>query len=117
MPYQSSKIIETLRYFYHPDLSIWLNVDTLSDKYPNLTPYAYYANNPVILGYPDGRDWVEREVEGRKEVYYDRSVKSQSDVNEKYGKDFGVKHLADGSQVGNGKYTVYNDYEKTRMVS
>jgi hypothetical protein len=60
---------------------------------------------------------VEREVEGRKEVYYDRSVKSQSDVNEKYGKDFGVKHLADGSQVGNGKYTVYNDYEKTRMVS
>jgi RHS repeat-associated protein len=100
--------------YYNSDLSIWLSVDPMSDKYPNLTPYNYCANNPVILVDPDGRDWVEREVEGRKEVYYDRSVKSQSDVNEKYGKDSGVKHLADGSQVGNGKYTVYNDYEKNK---
>ncbi len=47
--------METLCYFYHPDPSIWLSVDPLSDKYPNLTPYAYCANNPVILVDPDGR--------------------------------------------------------------
>ncbi len=41
--------------YYHSDLSIWLSVDPLSDKYPNLTPYAYCANNPVILVDPDGR--------------------------------------------------------------
>jgi RHS repeat-associated protein len=43
--------------YYHSDLSIWLSVDPLSDKYPNLTPYAYCANNPVILVDPDGR-WI-----------------------------------------------------------
>jgi RHS repeat-associated protein len=42
--------------FYHPDPSIWLSVDPMSDKYPNLTPYAYCANNPVILVDPDGRE-------------------------------------------------------------
>jgi hypothetical protein len=47
--------METLRYFYHPDLSIWLSVDPMSDKYPNLTPYAYCANNPVNRIDPDGR--------------------------------------------------------------
>jgi hypothetical protein len=31
--------MKTLGYFYHPDL----------------TPYAYRANNPAILGDPDGR--------------------------------------------------------------
>jgi hypothetical protein len=47
--------METLRYFYHPDLSIWLNVDPLSDKYPNLTLYAYCENNPVKFVDPNGR--------------------------------------------------------------
>jgi hypothetical protein len=47
--------METLSYFSHPDPSIWLSVDPQSDKYPNLTPYAYCANNPVVLVDPDGR--------------------------------------------------------------
>ena len=51
--------METPRYFYHPDLSIWLSVDPLSDKYPNLTPYAYCANNPIILVDPDGRSHTD----------------------------------------------------------
>jgi RHS repeat-associated protein len=42
--------------YYHSDLSIWLSVDPMSDKYPNLTPYNYCANNPVILVDPDGRE-------------------------------------------------------------
>ncbi|MDD6583067.1 MAG: hypothetical protein PUF10_10405 [Bacteroidales bacterium] len=99
---------------YHPTLSIWLSVDPMADKYPGVSPYAYCANNPVVLKDPDGRDWVEREVEGRKEVYYDRSVKSQADVNKKYGESSGVRHLADGTKVGNGQYTVYNDHERNK---
>ena len=43
--------------YYDSGLSIWLSVDPMSDKYPNLTPYGYCANNPVILVDPDGR-WV-----------------------------------------------------------
>jgi len=41
--------------YYNSDLSIWLSVDPLSDKYPNLSPYTYCANNPVRLVDPDGR--------------------------------------------------------------
>ncbi len=97
--------------YYTSDLSIWLSVDPMSAKYPSLSPYVYCANNPIKLVDPNGEDWVEREVEGRKEVYYDRSVKSQADVNKKYGESSGVRHLADGTKVGNGQYTVYNDHK------
>ena len=31
----------------------------MADKYPNISPYAYCAWNPVKLVDPDGRDWYE----------------------------------------------------------
>ncbi|MGD9494649.1 MAG: RHS repeat domain-containing protein [Bacteroidales bacterium] len=40
--------------YYDSDLSVWLSVDPLSDKYPSLSPYTYCANNPVMLVDPDG---------------------------------------------------------------
>ncbi|MGD9494459.1 MAG: RHS repeat-associated core domain-containing protein [Bacteroidales bacterium] len=42
--------------YYDSDLSVWLSVDPLSDKYPNLSSYAYCANNPVMLVDPDGNE-------------------------------------------------------------
>ena len=42
---------------YHPDLSIWLSVDPMSDKYPGTSPYTYCGNNPVRLVDKDGRDY------------------------------------------------------------
>ena len=44
--------------YYTDRLSIWLSVDPLADKYPHLSPYAYCADNPVMLVDPDGRDVV-----------------------------------------------------------
>ena len=44
---------------YNSDLSIWLSVDPMSDKYPGVSPYTYCWNNPVRLVDPDGRDiWI-----------------------------------------------------------
>ena len=40
--------------YYSSDLSIWLSVDPMSDKYPSLSPYTYCANNPIKLVDPDG---------------------------------------------------------------
>ena len=42
--------------YYTPEIGIWLSVDPLSDKYPSLSPFAYCANNPVMLVDPDGRE-------------------------------------------------------------
>ena len=43
---------------YHSDLSLWLSVDPMSDKYPSTSPYAYCGNNPVVLKDPNGQTFV-----------------------------------------------------------
>ena len=42
--------------YYNSDLSIWLSVDPMSDKYPSLSPYVYCADNPVRLVDPNGEE-------------------------------------------------------------
>ena len=42
--------------YYDPNLSLWLSVDSLAEKYPNISSYAYCANNPVKFVDPDGRE-------------------------------------------------------------
>ena len=44
--------------YYSSDLSIWLSMDPMSDKYPSLSPYVYCANNPVKLVDPNGEDII-----------------------------------------------------------
>ena len=45
--------------YYNSDLSIWLSVDPMSDKYPSLSPYVYCANNPIRLVDPNGEEiWI-----------------------------------------------------------
>ena len=48
----------TARY-YNSALSIWLSVDPMLDKYPNLSPYTYCADNPVRLVDEEGKEIVE----------------------------------------------------------
>ena len=40
--------------YYHPDLSIWLSVDPMADKYPGVSPYVYCGDNPVKYFDPNG---------------------------------------------------------------
>jgi len=42
--------------YYDSDLSVWLSVDPLADKYPSMSPYMYVAGNPVMLVDPDGME-------------------------------------------------------------
>nr|WP_299484900.1 DUF6443 domain-containing protein [uncultured Allomuricauda sp.] len=40
---------------YSPDLGRWMNLDPLAEKYTNLSPYNYVANNVINAIDPDGR--------------------------------------------------------------
>lgn len=40
--------------YYDSDLSVWLSMDPLSDKYPSTSGYAYCENNPVVFFDPNG---------------------------------------------------------------
>ena len=39
-------------------MTMWLSVDPMTDKYPNISPYAYCAWNPIMAIDPSGMDSV-----------------------------------------------------------
>ncbi len=82
--------------YYSSDLSIWLSVDPMSDKYPSLSPYVYCANNPVKLVDPNGEEWYVNQdgnivegtnkddhtlyaVKGKKNEFGDRLIYRRGD--------------------------------------
>lgn len=43
--------------YYDPSAALWIGVDPMQHKYPEVSPYVYCAGNPVVRIDPDGR-WV-----------------------------------------------------------
>jgi len=97
--------------YYSSDLSIWLSVDPMSDKYPSLSPYTYCADNPVKLVDPNGEEiWIIGSDENTRLKYtvgmqYDGSdekIKARvENLNSIYGTDVGkgvVTSLAESEQ-------------------
>ena len=62
--------------YYQPNLSIWLSVDPMADKYPGVSLYTYCGNNPVALKDPNGRDIYEFDENGN----YIQSVSHEYDI-------------------------------------
>ncbi len=80
--------------YYNAKLSVWLSVDPLAYKYPNLTPYNFVANNPIKLIDPDGNriiliDTDSKEQEALmdlfKAIFGDRVETSVSVSGAKFG--------------------------------
>ena len=83
--------------YYTSDLSVWLSVDPMSDKYLSLSPYVYCANNPIKLVDPNGEEIVPYGL-----LSY-------------YGIDKGGRsHLQESVQVG--IYTVTPFYDDNNLL-
>jgi len=65
------------RYMDHELMTMWLSIDPMADKYPNISPYAYCAWNPIILVDPDGRDTSYYNLDGKQQFV----KKGGSDIN------------------------------------
>ena len=68
--------------YYSSDLSIWLSVDPMSDKYPSLSPYAYCANDPVKLMDPNGEKVLP--TSAFQNSAYNRVFQKLSQTNKTY---------------------------------
>ena len=54
--------------YYDSELSGWLSVDPMSDKYPSLSPYCYTADNPVVLVDPNGKKIITLDEESQTNI-------------------------------------------------
>ena len=56
---------------YDPALGRWMNVDPLAERHPEISPFVYCANNPVVFVDPDGQDWRINYVDnnGKAQTY------------------------------------------------
>jgi hypothetical protein len=81
---------------------MWLSVDPLAHKYPNLSPYAFTGNNPVMLVDPDGRKiWIVGEDGTR--IEYEAGMKY--DGEDKFTEKM-VEQFNSMGQTENGKAVV-----------
>ena len=104
--------------YYSSDLSVWLSVDPMSDKYASLSPYVYCADNPVKLVDPDGEKiWIHDEEGGSvANAYYQELVKwaSSENINLSLGTDGYLNASFDGEyfdlsdEARNFLHAVYN---------
>jgi RHS repeat-associated protein len=90
--------------YYSSDLSIWLSVDPMADKYPSLSPYVYCADNPVRLVDPNGEEigWVEK-ADGT--ICWDKNAHNQKTTKK------GERYLGEEGQrsVGTTVLNYHND--------
>ncbi|PQL94746.1 RHS repeat domain-containing protein [Apibacter adventoris] len=61
--------------YYNPRESVWLSVNPMAKKYPNISPYAYTFQNPVKLIDPNGEEPTPLEAATMASHVYDGKIK------------------------------------------
>ena len=74
--------------YYNSNLSVWISVDPMVDKYPNLSPYVYCADNPVRLVDEDGREIDVPDDRPFGRPNYDQSLKRFNILTEEKSKNY-----------------------------
>ena len=90
------------RYYTPEFFNIWLSIDPMSDKYPNISPYNYCHWNPVRLIDPNGMDDTYYDSEGVKTKTIEHSwvfnlfVGDRNYINDKKGNSYRLTDQALG---------------------
>jgi hypothetical protein len=90
--------------YYNSDISVWLSVDPLADKYPSQSPYSYVGNRSINVIDPNGMwekdadgNWVAQKGDSPGSLAKDAGI-SQSKAEEvmrNYNKENGNKRSSD----------------------
>ena len=104
--------METLRYFYHSDLSIWLSVDPMADQRSWVSPYSYCQNSPIIRTDPTGAldDWYQSEAGN---VVWREGDAETTTVNGEEFKNIGTSYTA---TVIGGDALIHYDQDKPTFI-
>lgn len=60
--------------YYDPRTSVWISVDPLAEKYPNVSSYVYCLDNPVKYVDPDGKKIVGFYLNQQGNVCYNKNA-------------------------------------------
>ena len=72
--------------YYDPKMSVWLSVDPMSDQRPNLTPYNFVSNNPIMRIDPTGMiDWQPGVDENGNATYTAEKGDNANTLASQYG--------------------------------
>lgn len=93
--------------YYDPRVSIWLSVDPLAEKFPNVSPYSFVFNNPVRFIDPTGMA-----PEFRKDENGNLHVE-KGDNAEKLKKEYGVVVTDKNFKFKEGNVILLNKSNKT----
>ena len=113
------------RYMDHELMTMWLSVDPMANKYPNISPYAYCAWNPVKLVDSDGNEPWYKLISGYNK---DNTPKAPTaarrhpvtgEVRPHHGMDMAFKKGGRINAAASGKVIfsgVKNGYGKTVVI-
>lgn len=106
--------------YYDPKVSVWLSVDPLADQRPNLTPYNFMSNNPVMRVDPNGLldDWYQNNLTGKLEWHESDPGKDYTWITDKADLTFDFSSYIDGNSF-DGMYGLADivDFSGEKMHS
>ena len=104
--------------YYSSDLSIWLSVDPMSDKYASLSPYTYCADNPVRCVDPNGEDIeivTETDANGKLIITISFTAKIENKSSHAYSKEE-MEQIRDDISAGIKRY-YSRQYDNATVVT